>query len=552
MPALLGVASTVPRTEYHYKVSVLPTFDSTWLPTQAPISPHRRRRRLALRPLHHGLPGRQGRPDHGRDALHDVGGQARPQRRRPGAGDRPRRAWSAGATPSCPAGIPTIVRTLANEVTRDAPSRYEKAVALQDWFREDGGFTYDLADAASGQRHRATWSSFLTPGNGGRTGYCEQFASSMAVMARMLGIPARVAVGFLEPRTRSAGRRGSTAPTTCTPGRSSSSPASGWVRLRAHARGSRRAASRRTPASTCRSSTRRSGPTRRSPATTCRTAAGAAAARPAPRRRRTSTPGTGTPRSPGVPRRAGSAASCCWPCSAWSPARSAGCAASARSRVDPRRPGRSCGPPRSTSACPGRSPAHRGRRGTGWCRSSGRRSAPAPRSARRTGPGWRRRGWPPSTGWCAAWSSRATPGARTEPASLREDLEACLGRAGRRRLAGRPPPCRVVAAVGAHPPGGDRARGGLDAPRGAGEVRRRGRPRRLTRAGRQPGSPAAVLLAAAAPAVLDPLHEGAAGAGATAAAQPAGPAAVDDGEAVGGVAGGARLGVPRPGGPGAR
>ena len=56
-------------------------------------------------------------------------------------------------------------------------------------------------------------------------GYCEQFASAMAVMARMLGIPARVAVGFLEP---DAGRRrtpGCTARTTCTPGRSCSSPA---------------------------------------------------------------------------------------------------------------------------------------------------------------------------------------------------------------------------------------------------------------------------------------------------------------------------------------
>ena len=40
---------------------------------------------------------------------------------------------------------------------------------------------------------------FLTKGDGGRTGYCEQFAAAMAVMARELGIPSRVAVGFLEP-----------------------------------------------------------------------------------------------------------------------------------------------------------------------------------------------------------------------------------------------------------------------------------------------------------------------------------------------------------------
>src|SRR5690606_28719934 len=39
--------------------------------------------------------------------------------------------------------------------------------------------------------------AFLSPA--GRTGYCEQFSASMALMARSLGIPARVAVGFLSP-----------------------------------------------------------------------------------------------------------------------------------------------------------------------------------------------------------------------------------------------------------------------------------------------------------------------------------------------------------------
>ena len=38
MPGLVGVASTVKRTEYHYDVSVSSDFSSTWLPTQAPIS----------------------------------------------------------------------------------------------------------------------------------------------------------------------------------------------------------------------------------------------------------------------------------------------------------------------------------------------------------------------------------------------------------------------------------------------------------------------------------------------------------------------------------
>ena len=97
-----------------------------------------------------------------------------------------------------PDDFPSVVRSLAQEVTRDHPTRYEKAVALQDWFRVGGGFKYSLdnVDTGNGTDELVT---FLTEGEGGRVGYCEQFSASMAVMARSLGIPARVAVGFLEP-----------------------------------------------------------------------------------------------------------------------------------------------------------------------------------------------------------------------------------------------------------------------------------------------------------------------------------------------------------------
>jgi len=98
-----------------------------------------------------------------------------------------------------PDDFPAFVRTLAQEVTRDVPSRYEKAVALQEWFREDGGFEYSLDNVEPGNGTDELV-AFLTEGDGGRIGYCEQFAASMAVMARSLGIPARVAVGFLTPQ----------------------------------------------------------------------------------------------------------------------------------------------------------------------------------------------------------------------------------------------------------------------------------------------------------------------------------------------------------------
>lgn len=97
-----------------------------------------------------------------------------------------------------PDDFPDFVRSLAQEVTRDVPSRYEKAVALQEWFRENGGFEYSLDNVDTGNGTDELV-AFLTEGDGGRVGYCEQFAASMAVMARSLGIPARVAVGFLQP-----------------------------------------------------------------------------------------------------------------------------------------------------------------------------------------------------------------------------------------------------------------------------------------------------------------------------------------------------------------
>jgi transglutaminase-like putative cysteine protease len=112
---------------------------------------------------------------------------------------------SAGVPPSnirdtyleLPSELPPVVRELALEVTAGRTNPFEQGVVLQDWFRDSGEFTYTL-DAPSGNGSQDL-EAFLTEGRDGRTGYCEQFASAMAVMARALGIPARVAVGFLRP-----------------------------------------------------------------------------------------------------------------------------------------------------------------------------------------------------------------------------------------------------------------------------------------------------------------------------------------------------------------
>ncbi len=69
----------------------------------------------------------------------------------------------------------------------------EQALALQDWFvGSGGGFTYDLDVPAL--RGDDALTNFVLED---RVGYCEYFATAMAVMLRETGIPARVAVGFL-------------------------------------------------------------------------------------------------------------------------------------------------------------------------------------------------------------------------------------------------------------------------------------------------------------------------------------------------------------------
>lgn len=96
--------------------------------------------------------------------------------------------------------VSEAVSELAAEVTSDADSDYERAVALQTFFRDTTEFTYDLSVSAEGDD---ALEEFLLDT---RAGFCQHFAAAMAVMARDLGMPSRVVVGFLQPRLVSPGR----------------------------------------------------------------------------------------------------------------------------------------------------------------------------------------------------------------------------------------------------------------------------------------------------------------------------------------------------------
>ena len=104
-----------------------------------------------------------------------------------------------GRSTELPDDLDPRIGQIAQEWTADATSAYDKVLAIQRHFHSDG-FTYstdvDVADDADALL------TFLTQT---KTGFCQQYATAMAVLVRELGIPARVAVGL--PGGHPPGRR---------------------------------------------------------------------------------------------------------------------------------------------------------------------------------------------------------------------------------------------------------------------------------------------------------------------------------------------------------
>jgi hypothetical protein len=80
----------------------------------------------------------------------------------------------------------------ALSVVGETQSPYAAMVALERWFRTTGGFTYSLQPPPTPGLPPLVGFVLQT-----QTGYCQHFAGAMALMARMLGIPTRVAAGFV-------------------------------------------------------------------------------------------------------------------------------------------------------------------------------------------------------------------------------------------------------------------------------------------------------------------------------------------------------------------
>jgi transglutaminase-like putative cysteine protease len=87
-----------------------------------------------------------------------------------------------------PSDVSPAVATLARTITAGSPNELVTALRLQNYFLNN--FTYDSNYHPTNTNDPLT--DFLTA----KRGYCQQFATTFATMARILGLPTRVVVGF--------------------------------------------------------------------------------------------------------------------------------------------------------------------------------------------------------------------------------------------------------------------------------------------------------------------------------------------------------------------
>ncbi|MBZ4487977.1 DUF3488 and transglutaminase-like domain-containing protein [Microbacterium sp. cx-55] len=100
-----------------------------------------------------------------------------------------------------PTETPSLVTDLARQVTEGTSTDYDAVAALQTWFRSSE-FSYSLdapvEDGFDGEGVEALEQFLIT-----REGYCVHYASAFAVMARSLGMPTRIVIGYLPGRATS-------------------------------------------------------------------------------------------------------------------------------------------------------------------------------------------------------------------------------------------------------------------------------------------------------------------------------------------------------------
>ncbi|MFC8227360.1 DUF3488 and DUF4129 domain-containing transglutaminase family protein [Streptomyces sp. NPDC057287] len=188
LPQPAGLAGDVAVTEIRTNISASRSYQQTYLPLPYPASEVDIQGRWRYEPEGRTLVGDDGQTTRG--ARYEVSSLVVEPTAAQLAGSMAPRSDVTREYTRVPPSLPDVVEETAERVTEGSANDYERAVKLQDWFASEGGFRYDTT-VTSGTGTAAI-ERFLKD----REGFCVHFSFTMAAMARTLGIPARVAVGF--------------------------------------------------------------------------------------------------------------------------------------------------------------------------------------------------------------------------------------------------------------------------------------------------------------------------------------------------------------------
>ncbi|WP_409472621.1 transglutaminase TgpA family protein [Streptomyces sp. HC307] len=188
LPTPTGLGPDVRRSEVRTRVAAADWYAQDWLPMPYPPSGVQVDGSWRYEPVGMTLVGDHGQNTRG--ANYEVTSlDVRPTAEQLASAPAPPGALEREFT-EVPDSLPSVVSRTARQITDGAANPYEQAVKLQEHFALTGGFQYDTEVEVGGGSDAIA--RFLRD----KRGFCVHFSFAMASMARTLGIPARVAVGF--------------------------------------------------------------------------------------------------------------------------------------------------------------------------------------------------------------------------------------------------------------------------------------------------------------------------------------------------------------------
>ncbi|MFF3449219.1 DUF3488 and DUF4129 domain-containing transglutaminase family protein [Streptomyces sp. NPDC002667] len=187
-PAPVGLSGEVKRATIRTRIAAADWYAQDWLPMPYPASKVDIKGNWRYEPVGRTLVGDHGQNTRG--VQYEVTSlMVEPTAQQLASAPEPSPAMKREYT-KVPDSLPAVVASTARKVTAGSANHYEQAVKLQDYFAVSGNFRYNTqVRAGTGS---AAIANFLKD----KEGFCVHFSFAMASMARTLGIPARVAVGF--------------------------------------------------------------------------------------------------------------------------------------------------------------------------------------------------------------------------------------------------------------------------------------------------------------------------------------------------------------------